>query len=765
MRKIAIFGKGGIGKSTFAANLCAVYAGQGLKVLLVGCDPKHDTSVALTEGRPIRTVVDQSAFMDSGSPETSSLVVRGRLGIDCVEAGGPEPGIGCAGRGISRMIEILEGGGVLREGRYDATLFDVLGDVVCGGFAAPLRQGLADKVLIVVSEELMALYAANNIARAIRNYSSNGAGLLGLVANLRDPGADRESVERFAGLIGTKVLAFLPRDPAVREAEYRRTTVIEHAPDSPFARAIRDLASGLGRGESLSAPPPTPLTDESFHELSRNAFVARPAPPSSLPKEGRERPMPEPRPEPRSGRAPADRAGRSLPRPDENLERDLTALAAGQGPDPGPNAGQWGSPDQWRRFFCDFEARRNARTGLEVRAPVLNLRHQDLECSYATPDFLDGLVSFFNFPWPRFSPPEERGSGGDMTTNLGELDVIHGGGRKLEAALDAALAKARGLEAIVVHSTCVPTVIGDDAAALIERRRGRAGVPIVYTNPAANQEADLGRLLLGRVRKDPAFAKTPRRERCVNLVGFPQGPALRELILLLKETGIEVNACVMPALSLDEARRYLAAGLQVFYPRADYEKTYQEVFKPFPIESLEAEGPYGIEGARRWLCALAAPFGLKEKAGAVFEKTLDPLASDWGRAQEEARGHRLAFVVDPAHIARLTEPKGLCGVPVVRTLREMGFGVEVLLYGEGRASLPGFKTPEELEARLRRGSFEAVYSEYFFDERLTRAGKSQFSLSCFEMGIQGALRAIERLNGICRWPFYRRYSKYLGGRS
>ncbi|MFA5141327.1 MAG: AAA family ATPase, partial [Elusimicrobiota bacterium] len=244
MQKIVVFGKGGIGKSTIASNLAAVYALGGKKVLLVGCDPKHDTTVSLTEGKPIQTAVGLAGFMDLRAKK-DQFVVRGRLGIDCVESGGPEPGIGCAGRGISRTIEMLESCRVMEEGGYDVMLFDVLGDVVCGGFAAPLRLGFADKVCIVASEELMALYAANNIARAIRNYASNDIALCGLVANLKDRGARREAVDRFAKLIGTKVLAYLPRDEAVRKAEYECKPAVELYPKAGFSKSMRELAKLL----------------------------------------------------------------------------------------------------------------------------------------------------------------------------------------------------------------------------------------------------------------------------------------------------------------------------------------------------------------------------------------------------------------------------------------------------------------------------------------------------------------------------------------
>ena len=779
MQKITVFGKGGIGKSTLSANLAAVYANQGLKVLLVGCDPKHDTTIALTDGKPIRTVVEQSAFMDSSGADLSRILVRGRLGIDCVEAGGPEPGVGCAGRGIGRMITILEGAGVLDEGRYDVALFDVLGDVVCGGFAAPLRQGFADKVVIVTSEELMALYAANNIARAIRNYSDNGVALCGLVANLRDPGADRQAVERLAGLIGTGVLSFFQREDAVREAEYRHVTLVEHAPKSALAKAVAGLAAQLLAFDRKKVAVPTPLSDEAFHVLSREAF---------RPTSGRQAAAPSP-----SGPAPAPQAAPAPlmpgPRARPDLEKQLARHASLWEGDPGLNSQVWGNAEQWRLFFCDFETRRHARTHLEVSNPVVNVWHQDLECSYATPNYHDAsLPAFFNFPWPRSekgseppgpprpgkrgkgrkeSPDQDRGSQ-DIMTNLRDNDVIHGGGRKLDSAIGAAVKHAEGrAEAVIVHSTCVPTVIGDDAAALVARWQGQTQVPIVYSNPAENSRcADAGLEIFKRMQGDPAFAKMPKKKRSVNLVGFPEGPGLQELTGLLQGAGVTTSSCVMPSLDLAAARGYLAAEVQVFYPNAAYEATYKEFFEPMPLRTLRTPAPYGLTGTRLWLEAVAGEFGLARQARAACAKAAAPLRPAWDLARGEAAGRGLAFVVDAARMRRLTDPAQSCGVPLLKLLREMGFGVQVLCHGPARKSegpLSFFSTPSELSALLRQEAFQAVYSEYAYDTRLASAGKAQFSLDGFEVGLGGALRSLQRLNSICRWPFARRYARYMGG--
>ena len=269
---IVVFGKGGIGKSTISSNLSSVYALQGMKVLHVGCDPKHDSTVGLVDGDMIETFMDKYARIfgtrDHADLKPSDLLVKGRLDIDCVEAGGPEPGVGCAGRGISLMLEALQDLGVLKDGGYDARIFDVLGDVVCGGFAAPLRKGFAEKIVIVVSEELMALYAANNIAKSVKTYSSNGVYLAGLVANCKDGSkVERERVERFAKILGTRILEFVPRDPAVREAEFaRKNTVVERAPKSPFAKSIKALAAKLLAIRKQDCPVPTPMDDHRFYQ-------------------------------------------------------------------------------------------------------------------------------------------------------------------------------------------------------------------------------------------------------------------------------------------------------------------------------------------------------------------------------------------------------------------------------------------------------------------------------------------------------------------
>ncbi|NVB41386.1 AAA family ATPase [Pseudenhygromyxa sp. WMMC2535] len=270
MERVVIFGKGGIGKSTISCGISASLAAAGKRVLHVGCDPKHDSTAALLRGKLVDPVVDRIERVRGVAAE--DIVVRSPLGVDCVEAGGPAAGVGCGGRGITRMLEIFGEAGLLDEARYDIALYDVLGDVVCGGFAAPLRRGIGEKVVIVTSEELMALYAANNIARAVVHYAQNGIALAGLVVNLKDPQADRQVVERFAARLNTQVLAWIPRDPLIREAEFARTTVVEAFPGAPISRALQGLAEQLFDERVDDRPLPTPMSEQEFHVAARARF-------------------------------------------------------------------------------------------------------------------------------------------------------------------------------------------------------------------------------------------------------------------------------------------------------------------------------------------------------------------------------------------------------------------------------------------------------------------------------------------------------------
>lgn len=269
MERIAVYGKGGVGKSVVATSLSASWGRRGKRVLHVGCDPKHDSAVRLLGSeQPLRTVLEVLA-QDSECGSTESIVQRGRHGVDCCEAGGPEPGVGCGGRGVARTLEYLEETGLMQSGHYDVAVFDVLGDVVCGGFAAPLRQGFAEKVVIVVSEEPMALYAANNICKAIRTYWDNGVVLAGFAANLRSRHADRGFLEAFAATLSSRVLAFLERDPLIVQAERACQTIVDHAPHSPSAQVFDQLGDALWQFDKSTATVPTPLGDDDFFRLMR----------------------------------------------------------------------------------------------------------------------------------------------------------------------------------------------------------------------------------------------------------------------------------------------------------------------------------------------------------------------------------------------------------------------------------------------------------------------------------------------------------------
>ena len=242
MRKIAIYGKGGIGKSTTTSNLSAALAEKGYRVMQVGCDPKADSTKGLMGGRRIPTVLEQLR-LKGDELRLEDIVFEGYGSVLCVESGGPTPGVGCAGRGIISAFEKLAELRAFEVYRPDIVIYDVLGDVVCGGFAMPIREGYAREVFIVSSGEMMALYAANNIAQAIRGFGKRGyARLCGIILNARNIEGEREIVRRAAAEIGTDVVAYIPRSGDIQRAEAGGGTVFECLEDSPMRAVYEDLA-------------------------------------------------------------------------------------------------------------------------------------------------------------------------------------------------------------------------------------------------------------------------------------------------------------------------------------------------------------------------------------------------------------------------------------------------------------------------------------------------------------------------------------------
>ena len=264
MRQIAIYGKGGIGKSTTTQNTVAALAEAGKHIMVVGCDPKADSTRLLLHGLCQKTVLD--TLRDEGDDiDLEDILKPGFGGTMCVESGGPEPGVGCAGRGIITSINMLESLGAYTPD-LDYVFYDVLGDVVCGGFAMPIREGKAEEIYIVASGELMALYAANNIAKGIQKYAVNGKVRLGgIICNSRKVDKEYELLKAFAEEIGSQLIYFVPRDNLVQRAEINKKTVVDFSPEENQANEYRALAKAIDGNKMFAIPKP--MTQDRLEEI------------------------------------------------------------------------------------------------------------------------------------------------------------------------------------------------------------------------------------------------------------------------------------------------------------------------------------------------------------------------------------------------------------------------------------------------------------------------------------------------------------------
>lgn len=451
----------------------------------------------------------------------------------------------------------------------------------------------------------------------------------------------------------------------------------------------------------------------------------------------------------------------------------------------------------WRIFFANLEQQRNFNHHLAGN--ILVLKHEDLECCYATPCLTDGTISFFNYslshrqgrqgqelseeaylpPPAELGPPPPAADGaeagatqpwGDVATDLSDIDIIKGGTRKLEKILESLAERPNKPDLVMVKTACVAKVIGDDLSEAMERFEARTGVPTVFLDNLADEESDFFSTILERLRWEPEFREPAESAGRINLVGFPDVPEMDRLVRMLGQLGVTINARLVPEIRLEDMKRYTWAQLQVLVDSRLYYGSYEQLFGNVDIPSLRMTPPFGVAGTREWLAKVATELGLAEGLDQVWDTEWTPLAAEWKALCEQAGAHRLGFVLDRMSMDLVLHPEKGTGVPMLAMLGEMGFELEFLLYtGDGTKpdrALPGpckpFRDSSSLEALLRESEAAAFYSEYYFDRRLSRSGKAQFSVSDFELGLEGALTTLGRLLRICSMSYYRRYAAYLG---
>jgi len=254
-KHISVYGKGGIGKSTTTSNISAALAEAGYKVIQIGCDPKSDSTNTLRRNTYLPTVLD--SMREGTKVHLSDISATGFGGTLCIESGGPVPGVGCAGRGINAAVTLLAELHLFEEFKPDFVLYDVLGDVVCGGFAVPIREGITDRAYVVTSSDFMAIYAANNLFKAINKYApTGGAKLGGIIGNGLSAGYSNAIIDDFAAKTGANVAGYIPRSLVVSQSELYGKTVIENQPESEHANIYRGLAKFFAENDNLSVPNP-----------------------------------------------------------------------------------------------------------------------------------------------------------------------------------------------------------------------------------------------------------------------------------------------------------------------------------------------------------------------------------------------------------------------------------------------------------------------------------------------------------------------------
>lgn len=612
MKEIAIYGKGGIGKSTLSANITAALSRAGERVLQIGCDPKHDSTRLLTGGRRITTILDYMKETGALDYRLDQILYTGENGCGCIETGGPRPGVGCAGRGIISAFELLDKFHVKEE--YDTILYDVLGDVVCGGFAVPIRREYANMIFLVTSGEYMSLYAANNILRGIANYDTGHGRVAGILYNCRNVRDEDAKVYAFAEAVGLPVFARIPRSDAFAQCERRNCTVAGLGPDGfpEIAALFEDIAQRILEGPALHFA--RPLTDEALEELIMYRAVGKTA--ETAPAEADVAAEPD---EP-SG-APAADAHYEPGRLSKNVIRNE------------PLHG------------CAFSGA--VSMSVHIRDAVI-LAHSPVSCTYLAYQSISSTNRRRLFERGVLLPYS-------MTLNLASTemkdeDMVFGGTEKLLAAIERyrSMTGPDRPKAVIVVSSCPAGIIGDDiddAKAL-----STPDFPVITVKAEGNLAGDY---LQGMLMAYQELAlqiidrNAVRKPKTVNIVFEKVVVRNTErnyqiLTGFLAQMGIRVNCRFLCNTTFDSLRNFCSAELNLLAYQDYTGKILRDFFtKEYGCRFFDRQFPIGFPETSEWLRGIGAFFGTADEAERIIAENRALYESGIAECRKALKGKKL----------------------------------------------------------------------------------------------------------------------------
>ncbi len=618
--EIAVYGKGGIGKSTICANLSAALADRGKKVLQIGCDPKHDSTRLLLGGMILPTVLEYLKEVPKEQAEPDKILREGYGGIGCIEAGGPRPGVGCAGRGIISAFDFLERNGVKE--RYDTILYDVLGDVVCGGFAVPIRREYANAIFLVTSGEFMAIYAANNILRGIRNYDGNTYHrVAGIIFNERNIAGEEERVRRFAEAVGLPVCARVPRSNAFARAEEKNRPLMALAEYEKERKIFENLAEHICNGLTLYEA--RPLYDAELEKVVLSAQgPMKPADFDLNAAEGREHLTGQTAKE---ASAQETSVQPSSVQERNHLTTEISRISMRRPP----------------LYGCAFNGA--ATTAVRLKDAII-IAHSPRACAFYTWQNITstGRKNLFNrgILMPSALCPNFE------CTEMGQTEAVFGGMNKLKEAVKKAMAEKPG--AVIVISSCVSGIIGDDV--LEAENLGTPEIPVLVIPADGDIAGDYMegiRMCLHKVAGCLIRRDVQPKPMTVNLIG-EIGVSnqievnYRTLKDLFSRMGIQINCRFLGDAAVGEVRNFMAAPLNILaLDSLDNQNLKAWLTENYGCHFFDAPVPVGFEETRQFLEGIGDFFGCREKAEDIIRAEREQFERRTASLRSVLRGKKI----------------------------------------------------------------------------------------------------------------------------